>query len=107
MKNYETLYTEERRLATEKKIDAISCPLLVHHGDIHPLRKINFEIVFPAIEKAGKTILIKRYPGEDHGFYWGNRTSEATVEAVVSSTLEFIEPLLKSPPADPGVSIAN
>lgn len=107
MRDYKTLYTEERRHATEKKIGTISCPLLIHHGDTHPLNKINFDIVFPAIEEAGKTIVIKRYPGENHGFYWGNRTSEATVEAVVSSTLEFIEPLLKSPPADPVASITN
>ena len=99
MKNYAALYTDERRAATEKKIAAISCPILVHHGDVHLLRKINFEIVFPAIQAAGKTLLIKNYPGEDHGFYWGNRTSEATVNAVVANTLDFILPLLKSPPA--------
>lgn len=100
MKDYSTLYNEERRAATEAKIAKISCPILVHHGDVHLLRKINFEVVFPAIEKAGKTLVVKRYPGEDHGFYWGNRTSEAVVEAVVASTREFIEPHLKTKPAD-------
>ena len=99
MKNYAALYTDERRAATEKKIASISCPILVHHGDVHLLRKINFDIVFPAIQAAGKTLIIKNYPGEDHGFYWGNRTSEETVDSVVSSTLEFIKPLLKAPPA--------
>lgn len=99
MKEYATLYTDERKAATEAKIAAISCPLLVHHGDVHLLKNINFDIIFPAIEKAGKTLVVKRYPGEDHGFYWGNRTSEATVDAVVTSTRDFIEPLLKSKPA--------
>jgi len=100
MKDYPTLYTDERRKATEAKIARIACPLLIHHGDTHPLKKINFDIVFPAIEKAGKTMVIKHYPGEDHGFYWGNRTSEKVLDSVVSSTLEFIEPLLKSQPAE-------
>lgn len=99
MKEYATLYTDERRKATEAKIAAISSPLLVHHGDVHPLRKINFEVVFPAIQKAEKSITVKHYPGENHGFYWGNRTSEETVNSVVSSTLEFISPFLNSPPA--------
>ena len=100
MKDFMNLYTEERRMMTEEKINAISCPILIHHGDTHPLKKINFELVFPSIEGAGKTLVVKKYPGEDHGFYWGNRTSEETVNQVVSSTLEFIEPLLKSQPAE-------
>jgi len=100
MKDYRELYTEERRKATEAKIAAISCPILIHHGDVHPLKKINFDIVFPAIEKAGKSMVVKNYPGENHGFYWGNRTSEAVLESVVANTLEFIEPLLKSKPAE-------
>ncbi len=99
MKEYATLYNDERRKATEAKIAGISCPLLVHHGDRHLLKNISFDIVFPAIEAAGKTLVIKRYPVEDHGFYWGNRTSEATVDLVVANTREFIEPLLKSKPA--------
>ncbi len=99
MKEYATLYTDERRKATEAKIAGISCPLLVHHGDIHLLKRINFDLVFPAIEKAGKTLVVKNYPGEDHGFYWGNRTSTRTVDSVVANTREFIEPLLKSKPA--------
>lgn len=99
MKEYAKLYTDERRKATEAKIAAISCPILVHHGDIHLLKNINFDIVFPAIKAAEKTLIVKHYPGENHGFYWGNRTSEATVDAVVANTLAFIEPLLKTKPA--------
>jgi len=99
MKDFESLYTDERRQATEEKIVSISCPILIHHGDTHPLKGINFELVFPAIERAGKTIAVERYPGENHGFYWGNRTSQDTLDSVVSSTLEFVEPLLKSEPA--------
>ena len=100
MKDYAELYTDERREATEQKIAAISCPILIHHGDTHPLKKINFDIVFPAIQDAGKTLVIKKYPGQDHGFYWGNRTSEETLNRVIRNTLEFIKPLLKSRPAD-------
>ena len=99
MKDFRILYTDKHRKETEAKIDAISCPLLVHHGDQHPLRKINFDLLFPAMEAAGKTLEIKLYPGEDHGFYWGNRTTEETVNAVVANTRKFIEPLLKTKPA--------
>lgn len=99
MRDYRELYTEEHRRKTEAKIANFSCPILVHHGDRHPLRKINFDIVFPAIKDAGKSITIEMYPGEDHGFYWGNRTSEATVEKVVKTTRAFIDPLLKTKPA--------
>lgn len=99
MKSYATLYTDERRQATEVKIAAISCPILIHHGDTHPLKKINFDIVFPAIQDAGKTLVVNTYPGEDHGFYWGNRTSTETLEQVIANSLAFIEPLLHSLPA--------
>lgn len=100
MKDYPTLYTDELREIMERKIAAISCPILIHHGDRHPLRKINFDLIFPAIEAAGKTIIIESYPGEDHGFYWGNRTSTETVEKVVRSSLDFVTPLLKTAPAE-------
>lgn len=99
MTDFATLYTDERRGITEQKIEAISCPVLIHHGDTHPLKRINFELVFPAIQKAGKKIVIRKYPGEDHGFYWGNRTTKETVDQVVKSSIEFIEPLMKSKPA--------
>ncbi|MCH1410421.1 MAG: hypothetical protein L7V87_15440 [Verrucomicrobiales bacterium] len=61
--------------------------------------KIKFEIVFPAIEKAGKSLTIEMYPGENHGFCWGNQTSEETVIKVVSTARAFIDPLLKTKPA--------
>ncbi|MEM7600290.1 MAG: alpha/beta hydrolase [Verrucomicrobiota bacterium] len=99
MRDYASLYTAERKTRTEEKISRISSPLLIHHGDVHPLRKINFEILFPAIEAAGKSLLVKTYPGEDHGFYWGNRTTEKTVEAVVQSTLDFVETRINTRPS--------
>ncbi|MDF1824774.1 MAG: dienelactone hydrolase family protein [Verrucomicrobiales bacterium] len=103
MKDYPTLYTDELREIMERKIAAISCPILIHHGDRHPLKNINFDLIFPTIEAAGKSLRIENYPGEDHGFYWGNRTSTETVEKVLRSSLDFIEPLLTSKP-EPGES---
>ncbi|MEO0448465.1 MAG: alpha/beta hydrolase [Verrucomicrobiota bacterium] len=94
MRDCLTLYSERHRLHTERKMAAISCPILIHHGDVHPLKKINFEIVFPGIQKAGKSMVIKKYPGQQHGFYWGNHTDEATLELVVANTVEFLAPLL-------------
>jgi dipeptidyl aminopeptidase/acylaminoacyl peptidase len=68
-------------------------------ANAHGGGKINFEIVFSAIEKAGKSLTIEMYPGENHWFYWDNRTSEETVIKVVSTTRAFIDPLLKTKPA--------
>lgn len=102
MRDFANLYGERQRAATEAKISRISCPILIHHGDVHLLKRINFELVFPAIEHAGKQITVLTYPGEQHGFYWGYHTSEQTLNRVVRSTFEFIEPLLKSAPVDSG-----
>jgi hypothetical protein len=35
-------------------------------ANAHGGGKINFEIVFSAIEKAGKSLTIEMYPGENH-----------------------------------------
>lgn len=91
-------YTDEIRERTEAKIAAIDCPILIHHGDQHLLKIINFEIVFPAIESAGKTLVVKKYPGQPHGFYWGNKTDLETLERLIANTREFLEPLLKTKP---------
>ncbi|MBB3209070.1 dipeptidyl aminopeptidase/acylaminoacyl peptidase [Rhodopirellula rubra] len=89
-------YTDIQRQQTEQKIDAIRCPILIHHGDTHPLKKMNNEILFPAITAAGKDLRVIIYPGEQHGFYWGNHTQTSTVDRVVASTLQFVESLSKT-----------
>ncbi|MEM1444163.1 MAG: prolyl oligopeptidase family serine peptidase, partial [Verrucomicrobiota bacterium] len=99
MRDFKTLYGEAERKATEAKIANISCPILIHHGDVHLLKRINFELVFPAIERAGKSLTVLTYPREQHGFYWGYHTNEMTLNKVVENSFEFIEPLLKSAPA--------
>lgn len=99
MKTFQARYTEEKRKTTEAKINAIQCPILIHHGDQHLLRKINFELVFPAIEKAGKSLTVEKYPGEQHGFYWGYHTTTETLNTVFERSIKFIEPLLNTPAA--------
>lgn len=99
MRDFPTRYTDRHRAATNAKIRAISCPILIHHGDTHPLKDINFQLVFPAIEQAGKSLTVRKYPGEHHGFYWGNHTTAETVDAVINSSLTFLSPLLKTKPA--------
>ncbi len=66
-------YTPERQALTRAKIRRIRCPIFIAHGDQHPLKKINHEIFIPELRAAGKDVTVIVYPGEQHGFYWGQR----------------------------------
>jgi len=88
-------YTEEVKKHTEAKIARITRPILVHHGDIHALKHINFNRVFPAIHAAKKDFKVVEYPGENHGFYWGSRVSEENFEKLMSSSTKFLGVHLK------------
>jgi dipeptidyl aminopeptidase/acylaminoacyl peptidase len=38
------------------------------HGDVHPINRINHEIVIPELRRAGKDLTVIAFPGEKHGF---------------------------------------
>jgi acetyl esterase/lipase len=61
-------YTPELEQFTREKIRKIHCPVLIAHGDVHPINKINNEIVIPAMKEAGKAPEVILYPGQRHGF---------------------------------------
>jgi dipeptidyl aminopeptidase/acylaminoacyl peptidase len=61
-------YTTELEQFTREKIRKIHCPVFIAHGDVHPINKINNEIVIPAMKEAGKPLELIVYPGERHGF---------------------------------------
>ena len=65
------LYTPELRDHTRSKLEGLSTPTLILHGDQHALKKFNFGILIPEMESMGKPVTVIRYPGEFHGFYWG------------------------------------
>jgi acetyl esterase/lipase len=66
-------YTPELKEFTQQKIRRIHCPLLIAHGDVHPINKINNDIVIPELKAAGKPLETILYPGKPHGF---SRTSK-------------------------------
>ena len=65
------LYTKEVREITRRKLSGIATPVLVLHGDQHALKEFNFGVFIPEMEALGKPVTLKMYPGEPHGFYWG------------------------------------
>ena len=65
------LYTPELRNHTRSKLEGLSTPTLILHGDRHALKKFNFGVLIPEMESMGKPVTVVRYPGEHHGFYWG------------------------------------
>lgn len=69
--NPQELYTDELKRFTRKKMKGISCPVLILHGDKHALKKFNFDLFIPELDALGKKVVVKKYAGENHGFYWG------------------------------------
>lgn len=65
------LYTAELREQTRDKLRGIECPVLILHGDVHALKKFNLGLFVPEMRELGKAVVVKTYPGEPHGFYWG------------------------------------
>jgi acetyl esterase/lipase len=58
---------------------------------------LNGEIFLPELKAAGVDVEYKVYPGNPHGFYWGNQTTSETVERFLSDSDAFLKPRLKTP----------
>jgi dipeptidyl aminopeptidase/acylaminoacyl peptidase len=65
------LYTAELRGHTRGKLRELSTPTLILHGDQHELKNFNLGIFIPEMKALGKPVKLMTYPGEYHGFYWG------------------------------------
>lgn len=65
------LYTKEIQSTTRRKLSGLATPALILHGDQHALKEFNFEIFVPEMRALEKPVTLKTYPGEPHGFYWG------------------------------------
>jgi acetyl esterase/lipase len=77
MENPKSYYTPEIEKLTQEKIRKIACPILIVHGDQHPLKKLNHEIIVPELKAAEKNVEVIVYPDQPHGFYWGRGAPEA------------------------------
>ena len=51
-------FTGQHRQLTREKLSKIRCPVIVTHGDVSALKKINFEFFFPELMNAGKKVTI-------------------------------------------------
>jgi dienelactone hydrolase len=95
-----SLYTDELKERTRKKIYGISCPVLVMHGDQHQLKKFNFEILVPELKSAGKQVVVEKYAGEKHGFYWGRSDNPAMPLKANRDAHKFFQAAIAVQPRD-------
>jgi len=98
MSEPEKHYTTELKSFTEAKIVKIQVPLLILHGDLHPLKKINHELVIPALTAAEKEIAVEVWPGKQHGFYWGKSMDNSEIDKLLAQIEAFLMPKLKTKP---------
>lgn len=77
MTDPKSVYTTGAQKFTRAKIEKISCPIFLAHGDIHAINKVNHEVLIPELKACGKDLQVKLYPGENHGF---SRRSVATLD---------------------------
>jgi len=97
MRNPKKHLTPELEKFTQAKIKQIHCPALIVHGDLHPLKTINTEVIVPEMRAANKTVEYIEYPGQAHGFWWG-AADGAVGQKVFDDTMRFIKPTLKTQP---------
>ena len=70
------LYAEagENETLTEKVARIRSPILIIQGGALSGLNRFNEEIVVPTLQKAGKSVEVRTYPGEVHGFAFNDRS---------------------------------
>ena len=81
-----------------QKAKTIRAPVLMLHGDIHPLKLMNHELFIPALREAGVNPVVKIFPHQGHGFYFGSGVNEAVVEKVVEDLRSFLSKHLAAVP---------
>lgn len=81
-----------------QKAKTIRAPVLILHGDIHPLKLMNHELFIPALREAGVNPVVKIFPHQGHGFYFGSGVNEAVVEKVVEDLRSFLSKHLAAVP---------
>jgi len=93
-----TLYTPELREHTRRKLEGLRCPVLILHGDVHPLKKFNLGVFVPEMRALGKNVVVKIYPGEPHGFFWGRGKDTSMALRANRDAESFIRKYSKTPP---------
>jgi len=98
MREPQRFFTVDLQRFTREKINKIRAPILILHGDVHPLKKLNNEIVIPELLAAGKRLDLSYHPGAPHGFYFGAGPKEATWHAH-EAVKSFFARYQKTPPS--------
>ncbi len=92
-------YTPDVREFTREKIGRIACPVLIVHGDQHPINKINREIIIPELEAARKKVEVILYPGQPHNFVFGQAGSPEATRKCFDDCHAFFKRYLPTQPA--------
>ena len=82
-------YTPKAKAFTRAKIEKIRCPVLIVHGDVHPINIINNKVIIPEMKALGKPIDSILYSGCKHGFYFGSRETPWEALNCFRDTLAF------------------
>lgn len=92
------LYTAELREKTRRKLKGLQTPVLILHGDVHALKKFNFGVFLPEMQALGKSVEVKQYAGEPHGFYWGRGRDPAKALKANRDAAAFLREHFKAKP---------
>jgi len=91
MANPTAYFTPELKAHTDAKLRTVACPLLILHGDVHALHALNHDLLLPRMQAAGLDVTWQLFPGQHHGFYFGHRADQATIDGVVKAVLAKLE----------------
>ena len=92
------LYTPEIQRHTRHKLEGLSTPTLILHGDQHHLKKFNFEVFVPEMVALQKPVTLMKFPGEFHGFYWGQGRIPPLAERANIRANEWLQEHLPTKP---------
>jgi len=98
MRNPIKYYTPELQAFTRAKIAQIHCPVMIAHGDKHPINLINHEIIIPEMRAANKPLDVIAYAGQPHSFYWGVIADPAAGKKFFGDAMAFLKPHLQTQP---------
>src|SRR5262249_49186569 len=98
MDNPKRFYTPKLEKLTREKVGKIRCPVLIAHGDKHPINKVNHEILIPELKRAKKKLQVILYPGQPHGFYWGRAGTPAAAKKFFDDCHAFFQRHLPTRP---------
>jgi acetyl esterase/lipase len=91
-------YTPELQKLTREKIGRIKFPVLIVHGDQHPINKINHDIIVPEMNRAGKKLEVILYPGQPHTFVFGRSGSPEATRKCFDDCQAFFKKYLPTQP---------